>query len=211
MIVYAMKVKVCSSCDKIVPKLWKSSPALCKDCAMRIKAKEAVSKQKTEIRTITWDENESMELINVEAGDEITVSNAGKYVTCTIKRKPVKKSGDEYKEFFESLTIPERCEECNQVLLAFNNFGRRCVSAHILNKASFKSVAKHPDNILYLGASILGACSCHNFYDSCIENRKSMRVYKVALARLESFKHLLTDKELVMAEKYLGINQINNI
>lgn len=41
MIIYAMKVKVCSSCDKIVPKLWKSSPALCKDCAMRIKAKQA--------------------------------------------------------------------------------------------------------------------------------------------------------------------------
>lgn len=175
---------------------------------MRIKAKEAVSKQKTEIRTITWDENESMELINVEAGDEITVSKAGKYVTCTIKRKPVKKSGDEYKEFFESLTIPERCEECNQQLLAFNNFGRRCCSAHILAKSSFKSVAKEPSNILFLGASLLGACDCHNKWDSCIENRKSMRVYATALTRLEGFKHLLTDKEIVMAEKYLGINKI---
>lgn len=126
------------------------------------------------------------------------------YKTKEIKRKPLKPK-DEYKEFFESLVIPERCEECNQQLLAFNNFGRRCCSAHILPKSSFKSVAKRPDNILYLGASVLGGCACHNKFDNCVDSRKSMRVYEIALTRLESFKHLLTDKELVMAEKYLGI------
>lgn len=134
----------------------------------------------------------------------VSVESSAKYQTTSIKRKPLKQK-DEYKGFFESLTIPERCEECNQVLLAFNNFGRRCVSAHILPKSTFKSVAKHPDNILFLGSGILGGCRCHDTYDSCIENRKSMRVYETALSRLEGFKHLLTDKEIVMAEKYLGL------
>jgi len=192
------KLKPCIDCN--VPS-YIFSHGRCRHCSQLTKLAE---KKQTE--TIRWQHNESMELGNVNAGDEITISSGKKYVTYTIKRKPVKKSGDEYKDFFESLVIPERCEECNERLLAFNNFGRRCVSAPILPKQTFKSVAKHPDNILFMGAGLLGACNHHDVWDRGIENRKSMRVYKIALERLESFKHLLTDKELVMAEKYLGID-----
>lgn len=184
-----MKIKTCSSCDKIVPKLWKSSPQLCKDCAMRIKAKEAhVENYLSNVAISPWLEKTKQ-----------------KYATATIKRKPVTTHKDEYKEFFESLTIPERCEECNQQLLAFNNFGRRCVSSHILPKSTFKSVAKHPDNILFMGASLLGACDCHDKWDRSIESRKSMRVYQMAVDRIYSIRNLLTDKEIISAKKYLGI------
>lgn len=203
MIVYAMKVKVCSSCDKTGP-LWKSSPALCKDCAMRIKAKESRPfsfKGEPPIVNVPTDEPS---YIIMPSGNVYSV-RVGKYETSSIKKKPVKTHKDEYKEFFESLTIPERCEECNQQLLAFNNFGRRACSAHILPKSKFKSVAKHPDNILFMGASLLGACDCHDKWDRSIDSRKSMRVYQRAVDRIYSLRNLLTDKEIISAQKYLGI------
>lgn len=175
-----MKVKTCSQCGNDCF-YWSAKLKACKDCSQRIKAKEAIISPVKPRKPLV------------------------QYNTTIIKKKPVKVAKDEYKDFFESLEIEPRCQECNQLLLAFNNFGKRCCSAHILPKSTFKSVAKLPENILYLGAGFLGSCSCHDKWDSCIENRISMRVYKIAVDRFNSFSHMLTDKEIVMAEKYLGI------
>jgi len=111
-------------------------------------------------------------------------------------------------EFFEqeSIKIPFNCQGCNKPLYAKNKFGKRCVTAHILPKAYFKSVSTNSDNIFYLGAAILGVCSCHDNWDNKgAEDRVKMPCYKLAVERFEKFKHLLTDSELIKAYKYLNI------
>lgn len=111
-------------------------------------------------------------------------------------------------EFFAmvALRMPYNCEECGKPLYAYNQFAKRCVSGHILPKAYFPSVATKPDNIIFLGASILGVCECHNHYDEKgSEYRSKMKIYKTVLERFEILKLFLSDKELVSAYSYLNL------
>lgn len=109
--------------------------------------------------------------------------------------------------FFRSLEdkLPVNCMECGQPLQVWNTYARRSVSAHILPKSKFESVARNEDNILYMGAAFLGGCAHHDDWDSSVEKRKAMKIYPQALKQFDKFKDQLTDKELIDALKYLGL------
>lgn len=117
--------------------------------------------------------------------------------------------------FFESQEVPERCENCNQKLNAFNLWAKRCVSAHILPKEgehNFPSVATHPDNIMFLGKGIFSECNCHDLWDwRNSADRKKMPCYKIAIERTAKFYDELPPKEQVRADKYLGIEALEKI
>lgn len=121
------------------------------------------------------------------------------------KVKPV----DEYKDFYASLWVKEHfnCQSCKKPLYAFNKAAKRAVSAHILPKSVFKSVATDPDNIVFMGVEIFGSsCRCHDIFDTSVEKRVKMPVYDIVLKRYhEKLKHKLTPKEQYAAEEYLGI------
>lgn len=120
------------------------------------------------------------------------------------KVKPV----DEYKDFFNSLVdkIPFNCQSCRRPLYAFTKAAKRATSAHILPKSTFPSIAKNPDNIVFLGCAVFGSsCSCHETYDSTVERRVKMPIYETVLKRFELLKPHLSAKEIIAAEEYLGI------
>lgn len=127
--------------------------------------------------------------------------------------KPVsereKKFRTELNVFFASQTLimPDKCENCGQDLNAYGKFFRRCVSAHILEKSKFKSVAIHPKNLIFLGSSLVdNSCCCHNLYDEKgAEFRSKMNCYPLVIERFNQFKHLLTPQELIRAYTYLNI------
>lgn len=121
--------------------------------------------------------------------------------------KSEKVSKDGLNEFFDriALKIPFNCQECRRPLYAMNKFARRSVSCHILPKSQFPSIATNEDNILFMGADLLGICRCHDTFDSNIESRIRMKIYPIALKQFTKFRHLLTDKELIKACKYLNI------
>lgn len=120
------------------------------------------------------------------------------------EQKDDKKERD---QFFESLTIPALCQECDKPLIAFNSFARRSVSSHILPKAYFKSVATNPLNIMFLGAGFLGGCDCHGQWDTNVDNRVKMKVYDLAVKRFRQFQHLLNQDELNSALDYLNLRK----
>jgi hypothetical protein len=107
--------------------------------------------------------------------------------------------------FFDTLAMPQRCQECGDMLMAFNKFAKRSCCCHILPKFKFESIATNELNILYMGADFLGGCSDHDFWDRSVSNRKRMNVYILALQRYELLKEFLTDAEIVSADKYLGL------
>lgn len=103
----------------------------------------------------------------------------------------------------QTLIMPSTCDNCKQPLQAFNSFERRCCMAHILPKSKFKSVAMHPQNLLFICAK----AGCHSIWDnSDAEKRSKMNCYPLAIERFEQFKSLLNSKELLQAYTYLGIN-----
>lgn len=113
-------------------------------------------------------------------------------------------------EFYELMAShsPHNCQECGMPLNAFTSFSQRCITSHILpkNDDCFPTLAINPENILFLGAAILGWCSCHDTWDANIDSRVKMKVYPIALEKYH--KHLkdnLTGEEQVRAEKYLNI------
>lgn len=110
-------------------------------------------------------------------------------------------------EFFIeiSLTMPYNCKECGKPLYAKNKFAKRCVSAHILPKAIFPSIATNKNNIFFLGTSIIGICHCHDTWDSTADKRSKMKVYQLALERFELLKPFLNDKEIIQAYTYLNL------
>lgn len=113
--------------------------------------------------------------------------------------------------FYESQDIPDRCENCNRKLKAFNKFAKRSVTAHILPKAEedFPEVATHPDNIMFLGSSLFSDCNCHNLWDGLdAAQRKKMRIYPVALERVKHFIDLIPEDKLNKVYKYLGVGTI---
>jgi hypothetical protein len=103
---------------------------------------------------------------------------------------------------------PENCMECGMPLNAYTTFSQRCITAHILpkNDDCFPTLATNPDNIFFLGAALLGWCTCHDLWDSNIDNRVKMKVYSFAVNQYhKKLKRLLTGEEQVRAEKYLNI------
>lgn len=114
---------------------------------------------------------------------------------------------EDLRSFYNKLDVPFNCQECGKPLYAFREFAKRCVSAHILPKSKFPSVAMNPDNIIFLGSDIVaGVCDCHTFYDYSVENRVNMKIYPIVVDRFESkLKDLLTKHELIEALKYLWI------
>jgi hypothetical protein len=138
---------------------------------------------------------------------------------CAGKAKPkgetITQAEKEFKKelnvFFASQTLvmPYLCDNCNQLLKAFNTFERRACIAHIIPKSGkqavgFPTVATHPQNKLFLCAK----GGCHNSWDNKgAEDRAGMNCYQLAIERFNQFKHLLTESELQKAYKYLNIDQ----
>lgn len=111
--------------------------------------------------------------------------------------------------FFKSLEkdIPFGCMCCRKPLYALNKQSRRGVCCHILPKAKFKSIAMNRDNILFMGVYVFGSsCDDHSIWDSSVERRVKMPIYELALKRYtEKLKPLLTKREIILADEYLGI------
>lgn len=202
------KDKPCSFCPRVAP-LYRSYPATCHYCARQQATSAAIAKSK-------------------EGGyKQVTLSQSSQKVAKVFKvyrtkehkrtksptAEKIKQKAD-INEFFDNqaLQVPERCENCNLRLNAFAMWQKRFVTAHILPKSLFPSVAAHPDNRMFLGVSLFSECSCHpNFDNSDADHRKTMPVYKIALARVEGFYDLLTPHEQVRFEKYFGINIQNKV
>jgi hypothetical protein len=182
------KLKICSVCEK-PSVLWKSTPKLCKNCAMRAKNT----------------------LVQTESGKEATPFKA--YRTAEIKKAKSLTADQTNKKveldiFFKAQAelVPLRCLNCNRLLNAFNAWAKKCVTAHILPKVIFESVAANMDNVMFLGCGLFSECNCHADWDNRdAEARKQMSCYPIALSRVELFYDELTPKEQVMADKYLGI------
>lgn len=107
-------------------------------------------------------------------------------------------------EFYSAYAkmLPKHCENCDKPLQAYTPSLQRCVTAHIFPKSTFESVKTNVLNVMALGV----LCGCHGRWDNTdAETRKTMPCYALALYRVAEFKDQLTDKEIVQAEKYLGI------
>lgn len=118
--------------------------------------------------------------------------------------KEDKQKSTELNVYFASqvISIPHNCENCHQPLHATSKTIQRCVTAHILPKSKFESVATHPQNRMFLGVF----CGCHSKWDDKgTEDRKKMPCYNIALDRLQEFSTHLTAPEQVSAEEYLGL------
>lgn len=61
--------------------------------------------------------------------------------------------------------------------------------AHILSKRHYKSVAEHKENTLTLCSSKdIGSKHCHEKFDSSIEDRVNMPVFKIAMLKFAKFR-----------------------
>ena len=110
-------------------------------------------------------------------------------------------------KWYESQDVPERCENCNQKLNAFNKWAKRCVTAHIVPKSLFPEVATHPANRAFMGVALFSDCSCHNTFDHLdADTRKQMPIYQKIVERVKEFIHLIPENKLPKLEKYLGLN-----
>ncbi|MDB5288559.1 MAG: hypothetical protein JWR05_3508 [Mucilaginibacter sp.] len=102
--------------------------------------------------------------------------------------------------------MPFHCQNCGKPLYAGNKFFKRCVSAHILPKSKFETIATNPDNILFLGWGIIGVCYCHDNYDNKgASDRAAMPCYPLVLERFELLKPHIPENQLNEAMKYLNI------
>jgi len=107
----------------------------------------------------------------------------------------------------ETLVMPYICDNCDLPLYAFSASDKRACIAHILPKSmkqsvGFPTVSTHPQNKLFLCAK----GGCHSKWDNKgVEDRLNMKVYDLAIQRFNKFKHLLTEAEIIKANKYLGL------
>lgn len=185
------------------------------------KGNALIDKSKEQNVWVYHQKSESVVLVstdpNFNSADDMYEANTGDLMNLrqnhskSIKSK-VKGATNEEKEaknglnaFFDSLVVPERCQECGDRLMAFNKFAKRSCCAHLLPKFKFESIATNELNILFMGADFLGGCSCHDCWDKSVSNRKKMEVYPLALQRYELLKEFLTNAEIVSADKYLGL------
>lgn len=93
-----------------------------------------------------------------------------------------------FSEAIEELNKKPFCENCgcriNTRLFPVNNI------AHILSKSKYKSVMTDKNNFLFLCTEkdhVDGQTSCHGTFDSKINGRPSMPVFKVALGKFKLF------------------------
>lgn len=109
--------------------------------------------------------------------------------------------------FFASqlLECPDKCEECEASFYGYTQEQLRGLIAHILpknEKHGFPDVAIHPLNRMFLGTK----CGHHARWDNLgAKERKEMKVYKVAIERFNQFKSLLSEADLIRANKYLNL------
>jgi hypothetical protein len=189
------KPKLCSFCGKILV-LWKSSPATCHACARKQATTEAIERSKGE-----------------HNHKGLTASEDGKAakVFRTVKKNLTVDQIKEKKELdgfygVQADKVPGQCNNCGRNLMAYSKWAKKCVTAHILPKAIFESVATHIDNVMFLGCGLFSDCNCHADWDNLdAEARKQMHCYDKAVERVESFYDELTPHEQNMADKYLGI------
>lgn len=133
----------------------------------------------------------------------LTKKSALKTLKTRQNKKPVLIELDKW---YESQEVPERCENCNLPLNAFNKWAKRCVTAHIVPKSQFPEVATHPMNRFFAGTHLFSDCSCHSEYDNLdAEHRKSMRIYPEIMKRAKEFVTLIPENKLPKFEKYLGL------
>lgn len=101
--------------------------------------------------------------------------------------------------------IPADCEECKTPFDNYSEDELRGLIAHILPKSrnsGFPDVATHPLNRMFLGTK----CGCHGHYDNGnADDRIKMNIYFNAVKRFSEFSHLLSQRDLIRAYKYLGI------
>jgi hypothetical protein len=146
------------------------------------------------------------EVVNVDELEPINPAKISKSKPQTVEDK---ESAADLKEFFayQATRVPEHCENCGKLLKANTAWAKKCVTGHILPKKDncFPSVAANIDNAMFLGA-VFSECRCHDLWDlRDAEARKTMECYPIALERYERFKSHLSDHELNMAIKYLGL------
>lgn len=99
----------------------------------------------------------------------------------------------------EQLNImPDKCQECGELLFKSMSINPRTVIAHILPKAHYPSVEVNPDNVLYL-------CQLHHGrYDN--QTQRFMNESKLApliRQKVKLLTPLLTDKEKARLPEYL--------
>lgn len=87
------------------------------------------------------------------------------------------------------------CENCQQSLPMWSEFIIRSHQAHILPKKTFKSVRGHLDNHLTLGG-LFSTCGCHAKFDNSWMKAQAMPIFPLAVEKVKSFIHLLTNEEL---------------
>lgn len=101
-----------------------------------------------------------------------------------------KKSGKKLGGFFEEASRDviknPICQNCGSPIKAL--YLPHWNVAHILQKSVYKSVADHPDNFLILCADKDQANNCHEKFDSGIESRVEMPVFRIALTKFVKFK-----------------------
>lgn len=103
--------------------------------------------------------------------------------------------------------LPPLCENCSQPLNAFNRAARRAMSCHILPKSIFEELATDPDNIVFMGVVIFGACcNDHTEWDSSVEKRILMPIYPRALKQYkEKLRPQLSEAKQQLADEYMGV------
>lgn len=187
------KLKICSVCgDPCV--LWVSNPKMCKNCAGRFKAEQERQQALTQTEDGQPAKPFKYQTSIIRKAKSLTVDQ--------INEKAAKNNF--YNE--QGRQVPERCENCNLKLNAFSRWAKKFVTAHIVPKAVFESVATHPDNRMFLGVNMFSDCGCHAEWDnSDADHRKQMHCYSLALLRAEGFIDQLTYHELVKFEKYFGL------
>lgn len=103
---------------------------------------------------------------------------------------------DFFQAMIELLQLRPVCENCgcriNTYIHPVNNI------AHILPKRTYKSVATHPKNILFLCTSkdhpMENPKNCHGTFDKDISSKLEMKVFPLARKRLESIKDEIIEK-----------------
>lgn len=156
--------------------------------------------------------NEKGEPVTAALCDLDYVKQPGKGLSKKPKELTEKQINDkkDMNAFFDSLSakIPFNCQSCRKALYAFNKAAKRSVCAHCLPKSLFPSIAKNPDNIVFLGCDVFGSsCFCHSQYDSSVDRRKKMPIYETVLKRFDILKPYLSKKEIIQAEEYLGLRE----
>jgi hypothetical protein len=141
---------------------------------------------------------------SITPAKKVAHKSANAFKSKTVERLNNKSDLDKW---YESQDVPERCENCNQKLNAFNKWAKRCVTAHIVPKSLFPEVATHPANRAFMGVALFGDCSCHNTFDHLdADTRKQMPIYPKIVERVKEFIHLIPENKLPKLEKYLGLN-----